>query len=102
MDVGMMSVVAVPAAVAAGCVAMYLGFRNALRRAGSESRRRLVARAAVGTWAAFAVLTFAIALSALDVLPHWVPAAGLAAAVAVSMTAARRARRCSVRRHGFI
>jgi hypothetical protein len=47
------------------------------------------------------VLTFAIALSALGVLPHWVPAAGLAAAFAVSMLAARRARRCTMRRHGF-
>ena len=101
MDAGMMGVMAVPAAVVAGSIAMFVGFRNAVRRAGSESRRRLVARAAVVTWAAFAVLTFAIALSALDVLPHWVPAAGLAAAFGVSMLAARRARRSAMRRHGF-
>jgi hypothetical protein len=101
MDAGAMSVLAVPAAVVAGCIALYFGFRNALRRAGSESRRRLVARAAVVTWATFTVLTFAIALAALDALPRWVPAAGLAAAFAVSMAAAQRARRCTMRRRGF-
>jgi hypothetical protein len=47
------------------------------------------------------VLTFAIALAALDALPRWVPAAGLAAAFAVSMAAAQRARRCTMRRRGF-
>ena len=101
MDAGMMGILAVPAAVAAGALGMYLGFRKALRRAGSESRRRLVARAAVVTWAAFAVLVFAAALSALGSLPDWVPAAGLAAAFVVGVLAARRARRGTLRGHGF-
>jgi hypothetical protein len=101
MDAGMIGVLAVPATVVAGSIAMHVGFRNALRRAGSESRRRLVARAAIVTWLAFAVLIFAIALSALGVLPPWVPAACLAAGFVVSVRAARRARRCTLRRHGF-
>lgn len=97
----MMSLIAIPATIVAGCVAMFVGFLKALRRAGSESRRRLVARSAVATWATFTVLTFALLLAALDVLPHWVRGLGMAVAVAAGILSARRARRSTKRRHGF-
>ena len=97
----MMSLIAIPAVLGAGCVAMYAGFLKALRRAGSESRRRLVARSAVVTWTTFTVLTFALLLAALDVLPHWVLGLGMAVAFAAGILSARRARRRAMRRHGF-
>lgn len=97
----MMSLIAIPATIVAGCVAMFVGFLKALRRAGSESRRRLVARSAVATWATFTVLTFALLLAALDILPHWVLGLGMAVAFAAGILSARRARRSTKRRHGF-
>lgn len=97
----MMSLIAIPATIVAGCVAMFVGFLKALRRAGSESRRRLVARSAVATWATFTVLTFALLLAALDILPHWVRGLGMAVAFAAGILSARRARRSTKRRHGF-
>jgi hypothetical protein len=47
------------------------------------------------------VLTPAVALAALDVLPHWVSGAALVIAFVVGMVAGRIARRSTMRTQSF-
>jgi hypothetical protein len=89
------------AAMVVACIAMFVGYFRAMRRAGSEIRRRLIARAAVVNWTTLAILTQAILLAALGVLPNWVPGACLAAACIVGVLAARHARRSTLRSHSL-
>lgn len=101
MDVSALSLVGIMVVPAAACVALFVGSLKAMRRAGAESRRRWIARAAVVTWLALAILTPAVMLAALDVLPHWVFGAALAAAVVVGMLSSRLARRGTMRTQSF-
>jgi hypothetical protein len=101
MDQGLMILLGIMAAMVVACVAMFVGFLRAMRRAGSETRRRLIARAAIVNWTTLAILTQAILLAALGVLPHWVPGACLAAGCIVGVLAARHARRSTLRSHSL-
>jgi hypothetical protein len=97
MDTNALILFAVMAVLVAACIIMFLSFYNSMRRAGSESRRRLIARAAVVTWLALAVLTPAILLSALGIVPTWVCGVGVVVASLISVLAARYARRSTLR-----
>ncbi|MEM9683340.1 MAG: hypothetical protein AAF942_08750 [Pseudomonadota bacterium] len=93
MDVNLLALLVIMLLMIGACVAVFLRFLGLLRHAGSESRRRLVARSAVVTWAGLALLTPAIMLAALDVLPRWIGGAALVFAFLVSLYAARHVRR---------
>jgi NADH:ubiquinone oxidoreductase subunit 2 (subunit N) len=101
MDQGLMILLGIMAAIVVACVAMFVGYLRAMRRAGSETRRRLIARAAIVNWTTLAILTQAILLAALGVLPHWVPGVCLAAGCIVSVLATRHARRSTLRSHSL-
>lgn len=93
IDTNALILLAITLLIAGGCIAVFLRFLGLLRHAGSESRRRLIARSAVVTWAGLAVLTPAIMLAALDVLPRWIGGAALALAFLIGFYAARHMRR---------
>jgi hypothetical protein len=97
IDSDMIALLAIMAVLVLACVAVFLGYLKALRRAGSESRRRLIARSALITWVTLAILTPAIMLSALGVLPRWVPGVGLLVACGVGLYSALHARRSTMR-----
>ena len=97
MDYSAFGILAISAVLVSACVIVFLSYLNALRRSGSESRRRLIARAAFITWGALAILTPLILLSALDVLPRWVCAISVIAACIISVLAVRHARRSTMR-----
>jgi hypothetical protein len=101
MDVHTIILFAIMASLIAACAALFAGYLRAMRRAGSEGRRRLIARSAVITWVTMAILTPAIMLSALGVLPRWVPGIGLIIASVVGVLSARHARRSTMRSHGL-
>jgi cellobiose-specific phosphotransferase system component IIC len=102
MDASTITLIAITVTLVAACVAMFAGYLRAMRRAGSESRRRLIARSAIITWATLAILTPAIMLAGLGVLPNWVPGVGLIIACVVGVLSARHARRSTMRSHGFV
>jgi hypothetical protein len=102
IDTDMITLLAIMAVLVAACVALFIGYLRAMRRAASESRRRLIARAALVTWATLAVLTPAIMLSALGILPRWIPGIGLLIACVVGVMSARYARRSTMRSQGSI
>lgn len=93
--------IAIMAVLVSACVIVFFGYLNAMRRAGSESRRRLIARASVVTWAALAILTPIILLSALDTVPRWICGVAIIVACVVSVLAARHARRSTMRMQSF-
>jgi CDP-diglyceride synthetase len=97
MDSSALELLAIMVVLVATCIAIFLGFYNAMRRVGSEGRRRHIARCALMNWTAMVVLTPALVLSALDVLPRWVCGAAIIAACVVSVLAARYARRSTLR-----
>jgi len=101
MDVNAFALIAIMAVLVSACIIAFLSYLNAMRRAGSESRRRLVARAAFVTWAALAVLTPIIFLSALDIVPRWICGIAIIAACIISVFAARHARRSTLRMQNF-
>jgi len=101
MDANALTLIAIMVVLVAACLFMFLGYLNAMRRAGSESRRRLVARAAFVTWVALAVLTPAIMLSALGVVPRWVCGVGIVIACVIGAMASRHARRSTMRTQSF-
>jgi len=101
MDISALGLVAITVVVVSGCILAFLGYLTALRRAGSESRRRLIARAAIVTWASLAVLTPIIMLSALGILPRWVCGIAIIIACVISIFAARHARRSTMRVQSF-
>jgi amino acid transporter len=97
IDTDMIILLVIMAVLVAACIAVFAGYLRAMRRASSESRRRLIARSAIITWATLAILTPAIMLSALGVLPRWVPGIGLIIATVVGVLSARHARRSTMR-----
>jgi hypothetical protein len=101
MDAVSLSLIGIAVALVAACLAMFFGTLIAMRRAATESRRRWIARAAVLFWATVAVLTPAVALAALDVLPHWVSGAALVIALVAGLVASRIARRSTMRTQSF-
>ena len=102
MDPNALSLLTIMVVLVAACIAVYLGFYNAMRRAGAESRRRLIARCAVLNWAAMAALVPVMMLSALGALPRWVCANAIIIACVISVVAARSVRRSTMRTHGFV
>lgn len=101
MDASTFSFVAIAAVLSAACVLAFLGYLNAMRRAGSESRRRLIARSAIITWAVLALLVPAMMLSALGVLPRWICGIAIVVASVIGLLAARYARRSTMRMHSL-
>ncbi len=97
MDPSAMGLLAIMVVLVAACIAIFLGFFNAMRHAGSETRRRHIARCALMNWTAMVVLTPTLVLSALDVLPRWVCGVAIIAACLVALLAARYARRSTLR-----
>jgi len=97
MDPSALGLLAIMVVLVATCIVIFLGFYTAMRRAGSEGRRRHIARCALMNWTAMVVLTPALVLSALDVLPRWVCGAVIIAACLVAVMAARYARRSTLR-----
>lgn len=101
MDIDAIGVIAIMAVMVSACFLAFLSYLRAIRRAGSESRRRLIARAAIVTWASLAVVTPIILLSALDIVPRWICAVAIVAACLASFFAARHARRSTMRMQSF-
>lgn len=101
MDINAFGVIAIMAVMVSACFLAFLGYLRAMRRAGSESRRRLIARAAIVTWASLAFVTPTILLSALGIVPRWVCAVAIIAACVASIFAARHARRSTMRMQSF-
>jgi uncharacterized membrane-anchored protein len=101
MDINAFGLIAIMAVMVSACFLAFLGYLKAMRRAGSESRRRLIARAAIATWASLAVLTPIIMLSALEILPRWICGVAIVIACVISIFAARHARRSTMRMHSF-
>lgn len=101
MELNAFGLIAIMAVLVAACVFAFLGYLKSMRRAGSESRRRLIARAAFVTWAALAILTPIIMLSALGAVPRWICGVAIIAACVISVFAARHARRSTLRMENF-
>jgi Kef-type K+ transport system membrane component KefB len=101
MDQNAIALFAIMGALVVACIVIFLSFYGAMRRAGAESRRRLIARSAFMNWAAMAVVAPVLALSALGVLPRWLCAAVIVVACIVSVLSARYARRSTMRSHGL-
>jgi FlaA1/EpsC-like NDP-sugar epimerase len=97
MDRSALGLLVIMVVLVATCIAIFFGFYNAMQRAGSETRRRHIARCALMNWTAMVVLAPALVLSALDVLPRWVCGAAIIAAFAIAVLAARYARRSTLR-----
>jgi len=97
MDSSALGLLAIMVVLVATCIAIFLSFYTAMRRAGSEGRRRHIARCALMNWTAMVLLTPALILSALGVLPSWVCSMVIIAVCLVALVAARYARRSTMR-----
>lgn len=97
MDSSTIWLFAIAAVLVAACIVIFLIFYNAMRRAGSEGRKRQVARCALLNWVAMGVLAPVLVLSALGVLAAWISAVAIIAACAVTLWAAHYVRRSTMR-----